>query len=52
MAEAEAERRGRPLLRAMRPTTRVGRAVGKGETQGFLKIVADAATAAFSAPQY
>jgi len=44
MTEAEAERRGRPLLRAMRPMTRVGRAVEKGETQGFLKIVADAAT--------
>jgi len=44
MTEAEAERSGRSLLRVTRPMTRVGRAVEKGETQGFMKIVADAAT--------
>ena len=27
-----------------RPMTRVGRAVEKGETQGFMKVVVDAAT--------
>ncbi|TCP36577.1 pyridine nucleotide-disulfide oxidoreductase [Sphingomonas sp. BK235] len=32
------------MLRAMRPMTRVGRAVEKGETQGFMKIVVDAET--------
>jgi pyruvate/2-oxoglutarate dehydrogenase complex dihydrolipoamide dehydrogenase (E3) component len=26
----------------MRPMTRVGRAVGKGETQGFMKVLVDA----------
>ncbi|MFL0413975.1 FAD-containing oxidoreductase [uncultured Sphingomonas sp.] len=42
MTEAEAAKCGRPLLHAKRPMTRVGRAVEKGETQGFIKIVADA----------
>lgn len=44
MTEAEAARTGRPLLRSTRPMTRVGRAVEKGETQGFMKIIADAET--------
>jgi pyruvate/2-oxoglutarate dehydrogenase complex dihydrolipoamide dehydrogenase (E3) component len=44
MTEAEAAKSGRRLLRAKRPMTRVGRAVEKGDTQGFLKIVADADT--------
>jgi pyruvate/2-oxoglutarate dehydrogenase complex dihydrolipoamide dehydrogenase (E3) component len=44
MTEAEAERSGKRLLVSKRPMTRVGRAVEKGETQGFMKIVADADT--------
>ncbi|MDB5555788.1 MAG: putative pyridine nucleotide-disulfide oxidoreductase [Rhizobium sp.] len=44
MTEAEAVKSGRRLLHSKRPMTRVGRAVEKGETQGFMKIVADADT--------
>ena len=44
LSEAEARRSGRPLLVSKRPMTRVGRAVEKGETKGFIKIVADAET--------
>jgi pyruvate/2-oxoglutarate dehydrogenase complex dihydrolipoamide dehydrogenase (E3) component len=35
---------GRPALIGRRPMTRVGRAVEKGETQGFMKVVVDADT--------
>ncbi|WIM89149.1 FAD-containing oxidoreductase [Candidatus Mycobacterium wuenschmannii] len=35
---------GRPALVGERPMTRVGRAVEKGETQGFMKVVVDAET--------
>ncbi|BBZ13506.1 FAD-containing oxidoreductase [Mycobacterium branderi] len=35
---------GRPALLGQRPMTRVGRAVEKGETQGFMKVVVDADT--------
>ncbi len=35
---------GRRALVGMRPMTRVGRAVEKGETQGFMKIMVDADT--------
>jgi pyruvate/2-oxoglutarate dehydrogenase complex dihydrolipoamide dehydrogenase (E3) component len=35
---------GRPALVGQRAMTRVGRAVEKGETQGFMKIVVDAET--------
>jgi pyruvate/2-oxoglutarate dehydrogenase complex dihydrolipoamide dehydrogenase (E3) component len=35
---------GREALVGMRPMTKVGRAVEKGETQGFMKVVADAET--------
>jgi pyruvate/2-oxoglutarate dehydrogenase complex dihydrolipoamide dehydrogenase (E3) component len=35
---------GRPALLGLRPMTRVGRAVEKGETQGFMKVVVDAET--------
>ncbi|KAF1014974.1 MAG: Mercuric reductase [Stenotrophomonas maltophilia] len=42
MTDAEAVRSGRRLLHAQRPMSRVGRAVEKGETQGVMKIVADA----------
>ena len=36
MTEAQARASGRKLLVANRPMTRVGRAVEKGETQGFM----------------
>ncbi len=44
MTVAEAEKTGRPLLVSTRPMTRVGRAIEKGETKGFMKVVADAET--------
>ena len=44
MTEADALKSGRRLLHSKRPMTRVGRAVEKGETQGFMKIIADADT--------
>ncbi len=42
MTEREARQSGRGVLVGMRPMTRVGRAVEKGETQGFMKILVDA----------
>ena len=42
--ETQARASGRPLLTAKRPMSRVGRAVEKGETLGFMKVVADAET--------
>jgi pyruvate/2-oxoglutarate dehydrogenase complex dihydrolipoamide dehydrogenase (E3) component len=44
MSDAEAVSTGRPLLHAKRLMTHVGRAVEKGETRGFMKVVADAET--------
>lgn len=44
MTERQARASGRPVLVATRAMTRVGRAVEKGETQGFMKLVADAET--------
>ena len=44
MTEAQARASGRPLLVGTRPMTRVSRAVEKGETQGFMKVIADAET--------
>jgi len=44
MSDVEAARTGRPLLFARRAMTQVGRAVEKGETKGFMKVVADAGT--------
>jgi pyruvate/2-oxoglutarate dehydrogenase complex dihydrolipoamide dehydrogenase (E3) component len=44
LTQTEAQRRGRPLLVNTRPMTRVGRAVEKGETLGFMKIIVDAQT--------
>jgi pyruvate/2-oxoglutarate dehydrogenase complex dihydrolipoamide dehydrogenase (E3) component len=44
LTEAQARATGRPLLVGTRPMTRVGRAIEKGETQGFMKIVADRET--------
>ena len=42
MTEAEAVASGRRVLVGRRPMTRVSRAVEKGETAGFIKVVADA----------
>jgi pyruvate/2-oxoglutarate dehydrogenase complex dihydrolipoamide dehydrogenase (E3) component len=44
MTDAQALASGRKLLIGKRPMSRVGRAIEKGETQGFMKVVADAAT--------
>jgi pyruvate/2-oxoglutarate dehydrogenase complex dihydrolipoamide dehydrogenase (E3) component len=44
MTETEARATGRKLLGAKRPMTRVGRAIEKGETQGFMKVTVDAET--------
>jgi pyruvate/2-oxoglutarate dehydrogenase complex dihydrolipoamide dehydrogenase (E3) component len=44
LTEAEIRKSGRKALVGMRPMTRVGRALEKGETQGFMKIVVDAET--------
>jgi pyruvate/2-oxoglutarate dehydrogenase complex dihydrolipoamide dehydrogenase (E3) component len=44
LTEAEIRKSGRKALVGMRPMTRVGRAVEKGETQGFMKIAVDADT--------
>ena len=44
MTEAQARASGRPILVSTRPMERVGRAVEKAETQGFMKLVADAET--------
>lgn len=44
MTVDEVRRSGRKALVGKRPMTRVGRAVEKGETQGFMKVVVDAET--------
>ena len=44
MTDAEIHKTGRPALSAKRPMSRIGRAVEKGETQGFMKITIDAET--------
>jgi pyruvate/2-oxoglutarate dehydrogenase complex dihydrolipoamide dehydrogenase (E3) component len=44
MTEAQARASGRPLLIGTRPMSRVARAIEKGETQGFMKVVVDAET--------
>jgi pyruvate/2-oxoglutarate dehydrogenase complex dihydrolipoamide dehydrogenase (E3) component len=44
MTEMEARNSARKALIAKRPMARVGRAVEKGETQGFMKILVDAET--------
>jgi pyruvate/2-oxoglutarate dehydrogenase complex dihydrolipoamide dehydrogenase (E3) component len=46
MTEAEIRKSGRRALVGKRPMTRVGRAVEKGETQGFMKIAVDAESGA------
>lgn len=44
MTEAEVRKSGRKALIGKRPMIKVGRAVEKGETQGFMKILVDAGT--------
>ena len=44
MTEAEVRKTGRKALIGKRPMTKVGRAMEKGETQGFMKILVDADT--------
>jgi pyruvate/2-oxoglutarate dehydrogenase complex dihydrolipoamide dehydrogenase (E3) component len=44
MTEAEVRKTGRKALVGKRPMTKVGRAVEKGETQGFMKAIVDAET--------
>jgi len=42
--ETEARATGRRLLIGRRPMTRVARAIEKGDTRGFMKVVVDAET--------
>ena len=44
MTETQARKSGRKIQVANRPMTKVARAVEKGESQGFMKIVIDAGT--------
>jgi pyruvate/2-oxoglutarate dehydrogenase complex dihydrolipoamide dehydrogenase (E3) component len=44
MTEAEVRKSGRKALIGNRPMTRVSRAVEKGETQGFMKVLVDVET--------
>ena len=44
MTEAEVRKSGRRALLGKRPMTKVSRAIEKGETQGFMKILVDAET--------
>jgi pyruvate/2-oxoglutarate dehydrogenase complex dihydrolipoamide dehydrogenase (E3) component len=44
LTETQARASGRPLLVGKRLMTRVGRAIEKGETHGFMKVVVDAGT--------
>ena len=44
LTDHEARKTGRALLHGKRPMTRVGRAVEKDETQGFMKAIVDAET--------
>ena len=44
MSEAEVRAAGHDILIGRRPMSRVNRAVEKGETTGFIKVVVDAAT--------
>jgi pyruvate/2-oxoglutarate dehydrogenase complex dihydrolipoamide dehydrogenase (E3) component len=44
LTEMQVRQSGRKALMATRPMTKVGRAVEKGETQGFMKVLVDAET--------
>lgn len=47
VTERELRERGRPYLRGVRPMSRVGRARERGETRGFIKLLADPETKQF-----
>ena len=42
LTEAEVRKTGKPALIGTRPMTKVGRAVEKGESKGFMKVLVDA----------
>lgn len=44
MTDAEIRESGRPALTVKHPMSKVGRAIEKGETQGFIKVSVDAET--------
>ena len=44
MSEADVRKSGKPALIGVRPMTRVSRAIEKGETDGFMKVLVDAET--------
>jgi pyruvate/2-oxoglutarate dehydrogenase complex dihydrolipoamide dehydrogenase (E3) component len=44
LTEHEVRKSGKPALIGTRPMTRVARAIEKGETQGFIKVLVDANT--------
>ncbi|MEO6804811.1 MAG: FAD-containing oxidoreductase [Edaphobacter sp.] len=44
LTEAEVRKSGRPALIGTRAMTRVSRAIEKGETEGFMKVLVDATT--------
>jgi pyruvate/2-oxoglutarate dehydrogenase complex dihydrolipoamide dehydrogenase (E3) component len=44
LTEREARQSGRQVLVGVRPMSRVGRAIERGETVGFMKVVVDGAT--------
>ena len=44
MTNAEVRKSGRPALAVKHPMSRVGRAIEKGETQGFIKVTVDTET--------
>jgi len=44
LTEQEARQSGREVLVGIRPMSRVGRAIERGETVGFMKVVVDGAT--------
>ncbi len=46
MTVAQAKKSGHKILVGRRPMTRIGRAVERGETQGFMQVVVDANTLA------
>jgi pyruvate/2-oxoglutarate dehydrogenase complex dihydrolipoamide dehydrogenase (E3) component len=44
LTETDVRKSGKPALIGTRPMTKVGRAVEKGETEGFIKVLVDATT--------
>jgi pyruvate/2-oxoglutarate dehydrogenase complex dihydrolipoamide dehydrogenase (E3) component len=46
LTETQARAEGRQILVGTRPMSKVGRAIEKGETRGFMKVVADAGSRA------